>query len=386
MKDRRIISLRIALAIVASAIGLSFLMVPSQDELRQRLFRDSIASDIRDLIDAGIFGDKAIASVRFAELPAEQLAFISHISRLTPHERLHQVFNSERRLRYDPFVHYFVTTAVQYVDVIKPGEAFDIIAPKATQIPEPLRSQLLRLLARNALALDDAATAMRILRATCFGGRSDWASLTELINVERWSNQPRHAHEALREWLAQHDAELDNALRSQANELLFSLALEAGVPEKALATGLAELRALPSDAAIPVALLEHTFKAGEYAGQTKDLLPWIERHLGSFADDKLAWNDLLASQRKGTAPDADYLLWTTRASQVADWNTISARACHHHLRLIAMGLEASLDRYLPLADYLGLGQEIEALLAALGPIVGREELQLKLARLTASVL
>ncbi len=384
MKDKRIISISVVLAIVASSIGASLWLVPNQEQMRERLFKDQISGEILSLIEAGTFGDKSNAHTLFAQMSAEQLAFVRQISRLSPRECLQHIFNPARSIHYDLFVHYFVIAAVQYVDVISPEAAFTFIAPKVAQIPQPMRSQLLRLLATNALATNNPETAVRILQASCVGHTSDWESVSSLVEVNRWTNRPKEAHAALKNWLSRHGKELAPQLQSKANELLFSLALEASVPEEALAAGLAELRRLPTDSLLPLALLEQTFQAGLYSGNTRDVLPWIERHLHGFAEDQMPWLTLLKRGHEGLAVSPDYLMWTKRAAQIADWNTVSPRACYHHLRLIAMGQLQSLDRYLPLAKYLGQGQEIAALLTALGPVPEHEELQLTLARLTAS--
>lgn len=374
----------ILLVIVIASIGLSYLFVPSNEQFRARLFKDRLGGDISELIEAGVFGDKANAHAQFQRMSVEQLTFISQISRLTPRERLRHIFNPVKHIDYDVFIHHFVITAVQYVDVIGPEEAFALLSPKADRIPPTFRLQLFRLLSRNALATSQPEVAVRILREACTTDNADWQTISALVDTERWNNRPEEARAALKSWLEKHSNKLDPQLFDTANEMLFTLALEANVPGEALDTCLRDLHLLKPDDPISAPLMEQTFKAAEYAGKTREILPWIERHLRAFAEDRLDWPDLLKLTQSNTATDPAYLLWTRRAAQISDWNSIADRALHHHLRLIALNVTDSLDRYLSLSSYLGRGEEAAQLLSALGPVKDREDLQFTLARLKAS--
>ena len=381
--QRSIISLRLLTAVVAGSVAASFFLVPNQEELRERLFKDTIGGEILALIDSGKLGDKAAAHREFSHLAADQLVFISQLSQFTPKERLRRVFGNAREVKYDAFVHHFITAAVQYVDVVKPAVAFEIIAPNAEKIPEPYRLQLYRLLAHNALAINEPQTAVTILREAA-SGDADWGTIQNLVDAELWSNNPEQARAALNRWLKTQRGVGEEQLFAEAREMLYRLSLEANQPAEALAFCLSSLEEVPLDAAVPVDLLNKAFQAAAYAGKSKEVLPWIERHLRSFPEDQHSWQQLIAQHRRGEAVSAEYLAWTERASQAADWNSVAERACHHHLRLVAMGREASLDRYMPLAEYLGLGQQTAQMLKAVLPIAGRDNLQLTLARLTAS--
>lgn len=374
----------VLLVIVLASIGLSYLFVPSNEQFRARLFKDRLGGDISELIEAGVFGDKAGAQAQFQRMSVEQLTFISQISRLTPRERLRHIFNPVKHITYDVFIHHFVITAVQYVDVIAPDEAFALLGPKASRIPEPYRLQLFRLLARNALATSKPEVAVQILREACTTSDADWQTISSLVDTERWNNRPEEARSALKAWLEKHSQKLDPQLYDTANEMLFTLALEANVPGEALDACLRDLKQLAPEAPISAPLMEQAFKAAEYAGQTHEILPWIERYLRSFSEDRLEWPELLKFTQSHAASDPGYLLWTQRAAQVADWNSIADRAHHHHLRLIALNVTASLDRYLSLSSYLGRNEEAASVLSALMPIKDREDLQLTLARLKAS--
>lgn len=374
----------ILLVIVVASIGLSYLFVPSNEQFRARLFKDRLGGDISELINAGVFGDKASAHAQFQRMSVEQLTFISQISRLTPRERLRHIFNPVKHIEYDVFIHHFVITAVQYVDVIGPDEAFALLAPKSARIPAPFRLQLLRLLARNALATSKPEVAVRILREACTTDDADWQTISSLVDTERWNQRPEEARAALKSWLEKHSKKLDPQLYDTANEMLFTLALEANVPGEALDSCLRDLAQLGSNETIPEPLMEQAFRAAEYAGKTREILPWIERYLSSFSEDRIAWPDLLKQTQSQAASDPAYLLWTQRAAQVADWNNVTDRALHHHLRLIALNVISSLDRYLSLSAYLGRNEEAARLLSALGPVKDREDLQLTLARLKAS--
>ena len=74
----------ILVMIVIASVGLSYLFVPSNEQFRARLFKDRLGGDISELIEAGVFGDKASAHAQFQRMSVEQLTFISQISRLTP--------------------------------------------------------------------------------------------------------------------------------------------------------------------------------------------------------------------------------------------------------------------------------------------------------------
>ena len=372
------------LAVVAASIGASYLLVPDQEQLRTRLFKDQIGGDILALIDSGAFGDHAQARAEFARMSAEQLTFISQLSRLTPRERLRHIFSPAHVDDYDAFTHHYVIAAVRYVDVMKPDEAFALAAPVANRIPGSFRLQLFRLLARNALAVNSPETAARILREACSTDSADWQTISDLVDAERWTNHPENACAALRAWLDKHSHQLDPQLSDTANEMLFKLALEANVPGIALDKCMADLAALPAGAPIPEVLMEQAFKASESASKTEEILPWIERHLRAFTEDKLDWSTLMQHSRSTQPVSPGYQLWTQRAAMISDWNSLADHACRHHLRLVAMGVMDSLDRYLSLASYLGQSEELARLLESVGPVAGHEDLPLMLARHTAS--
>ncbi len=383
-KTTRVVSLRTLLAVIAFSIGGSFVLIPTQQELRERLFKDTVGAEIRRLIETGIFGDKDQAHASFSAMTSDQLRLITQIASLTPKERLKYVFDPTKTFVYEPFLQYFIIASIQYVDVIKPDEAYQLALPVLDRIPDPFRGQLFRVLSRNALAINEPGTAVKILRKAVELGSNDWQTIHNLVDVERWTNKPKEAYTALKSWLSsQHQSE-DPAFKSTVDQLLFTLALEANFPTDALDACMDDLKELPKDAAIPIGLLERTLKAGQCAGKTRELLPWIERHLAGFHEDKLSWSELLDGTRREAFLEPNYVIWTARAAQVADWNAIPDRACHHHLRLVAMGNLQRLDRYLPLALYLGQGEQTAALLTKLGDVQGRPELKLTLARLTAS--
>jgi tetratricopeptide (TPR) repeat protein len=381
--DDRILPTAAVMAVVVLSVCASFLMVPSQGQLRERSVKDHMGGELRRLIDSGAFGPRDPAMAQLSKMDTQQLNVFNQLIRLTPRERLRLIFDPARGVDYDLFMHFFVMASVQYVDVVRPQEALQVIGPQVGKIPLEMRQPLMRLLAKNAMATEDMGTAVKLLHLACQDGAADWETVRSLVDAQRWSNRPDEARRDLQSWLIA-NPDLEAGLNGTARDLLFALALESGAPDEALADALADLRALPASEALPLPLLNQAFAAAKYAGKTAELMPWIKLYLTSFAEDALSWPDLLARQRAGSSPTADYMLWTQRAAQVADWNSMAEQGYHHQQRLLAMGQMGSLDRYLALGSYMGQGLDTAAMLTSLGAVPGRPELLLTLARLTAS--
>ena len=97
--------MRGALLLAAGCVGLSWWLVPRQDELVERMLLDQQYDRMAEYLRASL-GEEAstFRSTDLARLSAKQLTFLSRLLRLTPREQLQTVFLTEQAPGYDKIV------------------------------------------------------------------------------------------------------------------------------------------------------------------------------------------------------------------------------------------------------------------------------------------
>lgn len=380
----RVLSRTVLAVLIAGSVGVSFFLIPSQREMLERLQRDQLCDAIAPILKDHWTDEKRTPAELLESLPIERLKLLGRLAALTPREQLRQIFGLARPLTYDPFVHHFALGAVRFVDVIPPAEAWSIIEPVTGQIPDQPRLQLLRLLATNALAVGNPALAAQVSARACESGISKWEDARQMVLGFRWSGQPGMAVRHLRAWQQRRKHPSSPAEEAEIREVGYRLALEANLPGEAFDLCLHQLNAQPALSPASAVLLEQAYHAAVLAERSREMLPWIESFIATLPEARLAWKDLLRMDGDATSSRATYKTWVKRAAEVADWHALPEKAYSHYLRLVAMREIASLDRFLPLSDALGRGEETAEVLQALGPLPNREQLEIYVARLVAS--
>ena len=122
-----------------------------------------------------------------------------------------------------------------------------------------------------------------------------------------------------------------------------------------------ELRSLNLAEAIPARLLERALLTTRAAGESAELLPWIERHLRTFADHKLSVEEIAA----GKPLSADYLRWLDESAAIAYAEKHGSIACDGFFRLAAAGEIRVLARLHALASQSGRSRQFAELLSSL---------------------
>jgi tetratricopeptide (TPR) repeat protein len=380
-----ILPLHVLAPMLAVCLGGSWLMVPKKGELIERLFKDKQYERVVAVLQDDLHGMKSGEIGGLRHLSATQLGAISRLLNLTPREQLHAVFAPKNAPEYDAYIHNIVLTAVRYVDVLPPQEAYETIAPYAQRVPEQYRLPLLLTVAHNAHAIsrpDLAANALSLASQCTTAG---WDVAREMAQSYRWSGQPATAARRLRAWLSSHRSGLDAAQQDEARDLSFSLALESGKPGEAFDICLLELSDATAEGSVPPDLVDKSLSLALQSSRTKEMLPWLERVIGAMPETKLPLADLRRLHSAEPERFAPYIRWATPFSRWSDWNSEFDAAFDTHLRLALLGDVQSRDRCVAIYDYLGRTEECCEMLLLLGEVKDRPELTLLAARQLAEI-
>ena len=361
-------------------LGLSYWLVPEQDELVERLIKDHQYARVRETLSS--MGGKVEAS-DLRVLSRNELTMIVTLARLTPRERLNLVFSKSSPPTYNQFIHAMVLADVRYVDVISPSEAWSMIKPQRTRLGGASFTELSTALAHNALSIAKPGLAAEIFTQICELPESTAQSAQEMGITHRWSGQPLLGAQRLRKWLQRHEAARATIIdKGFLGELCSALAVEGSNPSLALDVVEDEIKRLPADQALPPALLERAQSYAAQCNRTSTLVPWIKRYVTSLPESRLS---LKALHDSGPSKSGDYKHWITILSQLADWNSAFDEAYEQHLRLAALGSVDSLQRCVALSDFLGRDDETVELLLLVGDVSANPELNLTLADMLASL-
>lgn len=371
--------------LVGVCLGGSWLMVPKQGELVERLFKDKQYARVVSILQDEAHGMRSSDMSALHALDASQLTALSRLLSLTPREQIRTVFASRSTLAYDAYVHNIVLTAVRYVDVFPPAEAHDIILPAVERVPEAYRLALLQVLGQNALAVsrpDLAADAWR-LASQC--ATADWTVVRKMVECHRWNNDPRHARVELMRWLEAHRAGMDATHLAEADALRFLLAMECGQPGEAFSVCMDQIQKLDPAAPIPPQLMEDAHLAASQSGRSREFLPVLRRFVQAMPASQMKPHGLFAAARAGGEDLSGYRKWAAILAQWSDWNQDFSTAYDHHLRLAVLGDVTSRDRCIALTDYLGRTAECCEMLSILGEIPDHPEYAMLYARQLAEL-
>ena len=379
----RVFPLKTLLALLAVSVGLSLWLVPRQEELVARLFKDQQYERIANLLLNGLAGTgKTVDDRVLRNLSAEQLGVLGQLLRLTPREQLHAIFAPGRGPKYDQLIHGLVLGAIQYVDVIPPAEAWEIVSPELMKLSEGQQMDILQLLAHNSLALNSPRLAAQLLIKASALPSATAEQVRRMGDACRWCSQSLRGALEIRRWTRQHpDAPEISDLLGFARVL----ALEGGNAPMALEIQLLRLELLAAANGLTAPEMTETNSLAQQSGKTVSILPWIQRYVETLSEHQLDWKALRAAVQ--TDPDslAEYRKWLTQLAQVSDWNSAFSTSFDMHLRLAAMGDLHSLDRCMELAGFLGRSADLVPVLQAMQPLPEREQTQIVLAKMLAGL-
>lgn len=384
----RVVGIRMLAAIIGASLLGSYLLIPDQSQLVERLMRDQQYERIQEMLRSTLGTTGGIDPAEFQKLGGGQLAALSHLLRLTPREQLQTIFSTERPLDYDRFIHAVTLSAVRYVDVISPEQAWRMIAPFSQKMPASYFAELATILSRNALATSRPDLSATILSQACGMEGSPVVTAHDMVQSYRSAGKPQMGADQLLKWFRKHEGksfEANPAELSALRALGSTVALEGGDPSTALDFHLMNLKALPADAPLETGQIETALSLAGQCSRTADAVPWLARYVNSMPESKVDWKKLPELQAKNPERAAEYIRWTRLQAQYADWSSQFDPAFDAHFRLAALGEMASLDRCIALCDFLGRGEEMADLLQYSDIALSRPALQAKLAALLAGL-
>ena len=387
VSEPRVVGISTLAAIIGMSLLGSYLLVPDQNQLVERLMRDQQYEKMQGVLRSGLGNVEGLDAREFENMDAAQLATLSQLLRLTPREQLQTVFSPARNLNYDRVMHAVTLSAIRYVDVIPPEQAWRLVAPMSGRIPAPWFSELASLLSRNALAISRPDVAATILAHCTQFTEATPATVAEMVQAFRWSGKPAQAAVHMQSWLKRNPKVLEAPMNSEVTSLLSlgaTVALEGGDPSAALDFQLAALSALPEDAAPDESQIESVLSLSGQCSRTTDVVPWLGRFVESLPEAKADWKKLSTLREENPKEVDTYIRWNRVLAQYSDWSSQFDAAFDAHFRLAALGETASLDRCLALCDFLGRGEEMASLLQYSDAAITRPALQARLAALLAA--
>lgn len=372
------------LLLLAGTLGFAWLLKPSETEMLERMLKDQHLGQIitclqeRGRLDRG-------KTLELRHLSGKRLAAVAQLFKLTPREQLHSIFRPGRTFEYDLPAHGLVLRAVEFVDVIPPHEALEIIRPRLDEVPPELRLDILELVGKNAHAVGMPSLAVECYKLASQMPESRWTTLQTMAQTFRWEGRSREASEILRKWLAKHSTRLSERERTQAEELQYVLSLEAGQPSEAFDHILAQLKALPPNTAPSADLIVQATQAAMYAGRGGEVVPWVEAFVKTLPDCDTPWKQLHTLAAADPSRFVELKRWWSTLGRLCDWNRRADLAFNYHLRSAALGDLDCLDRCLSLHAVLGRTEDCAELLQALGPLPDRENSQALLATMLGNL-
>lgn len=299
---------------------------------------------------------------QLATLPDREMEALGTWQKALPEQRLRQLTVQQGPLRTPSPLN----TALLFVELTRAhaplvDDSRLLVSASGDRLEEPHKIEALELLASQALACQDLNLAVEIHTRACESPAATWQNVLNLTTAARTARRPAAALHVVNGWLGAATPRLDAAQREAALDLQIQLLLEGGRHAEASRTALDFLRALKPADLISERLMERALLATRAAGESAELLPWIERRLRSCADHQRS----LQSLASGKAVEPAYRRWLNEGACIADLNHQTSIACELFFRLAAIGERRVLARLHALAIQIGRGKELTDLLARL---------------------
>lgn len=259
-----------------------------------------------------------------------------------------------------------LNTALLFAELASPealtvDESRVLVSAAGDRLEEPHKLAALELLASQAVAGGDINLALEIRQRICESPAVAWKHVLALVDLARLAHRPAAALRVVSAWLDPVAMRLEGTEREDALDLQTGLLLEGTRHAEASRMVLDDLRALKLNEAIPPRLMQRALLATRAAGESAELLPWIERHLRTFAEHRLTMQEIAG----GKAVSADYQRWLRESSFIADRHNHTSIACDGFFRMAAAGEIRVLARLHALATQIGRGKELAELLSLL---------------------
>lgn len=304
------------------------------------------------------------AAMQLGLLPDAELKALQSWMKMMPEQRVRQLTVQHGPLPTpSPLNTALIFAEIQQPDAPLLEDSRMFVSAAGDRMEEADKIAALELIATQALESNEHSLAISIHERVCEFPTATWPNVLSLTEAARAARRPAAALRVVNEWLGEAKSRLNAAQREEALDLQLSLLLEGSRYAEASRISLDALRALKPSAGLPPRLLERALLATRAAGESVELLPWVEFQLRTYADHQRTVSDLAAG--KAVAPD--YRRWLNEGASIADLNHQSSIACDLFFRLAALGETRVLARLHTLATQMRRDRELSSVLASLQP-------------------
>lgn len=325
------------------------LLEATRTEIAQRL-----ANAPKHLQQAAVF--------QLAMLPEREVRALNDWCQSLPEQRLRQLTVQQGPVHAPcPLNTALLFAELMRTDAPLVDDSRLLVSAAGERLEEPHKIEALELLAAQAIDNNELSLALEIHERACESPIASWQNVLNLAEAARLARRPAAALRVVNIWLDEDKPRLDAAQREDALDLQATLLLEGTRYAEAGRIVLDALRALKPADAIPTRLMQRAVLATRAAGESDELLPWIERQLRTYPDHQFT----LAEIADGKIIADEYRHWLSETAAIADLHQQTSIACDMFFRLAAAGEIRVLARLHALATQIGRGKELSKLLNTL---------------------
>lgn len=236
-----------------------------------------------------------------------------------------------------------------------------LVSAAGDRLEEPVKNEVLGMLARKASETGDLHLATDIWLRITESPTATWSEVEELVTAARAARRPAAALKVVKAWLDEAKGHLTSDQLPMAQDMQIQLLIEGGRVAEASRIARDALRALPAKSAVPEIMLERALRAATAAAECGELLPWIERRLREHPEHASTWEQLAA----GRETSASYRHWLWHAASLSDLQNLHGTACDLFFRVAAIGDLKCLGRLHALAAQTGRSKDFATLIESL---------------------
>lgn len=260
-----------------------------------------------------------------------------------------------------PLIAALILAEVQRSDAPALDEMRLLVSAAGDRLEEPVKIEVLSLLAHQAAETGDLHLATDIWLRVSESPAATWSEVEELVEAARAARRPAAALKVVKAWLDDAKGHLTSEQLPKAQDMQIQLLIEGGRVAEASRIARDALRALPAKSAVPEIMLERALRAATAAAESGELLPWIERRLREHPEHASTWEQLAAGRE--TSPSYRHWLW--HAASISDLQSHHGTACELFFRAAAIGDLKCLGRLHALAAQTGRSKDFATLLESL---------------------
>lgn len=260
-----------------------------------------------------------------------------------------------------PLIAALILAEVQRSDAPALDEMRLLVSAAGDRLEEPVKMEVLGLLAHQASETGDLHLATDIWLRITESPAATWSEVEELVEAARAARRPAAALKVVKAWLDDAKGHLTSGQLPKAQDMQMQLLIEGGRVAEASRIARDALRALPAKSAVPEIMLERALRASTAAAESGELLPWIERRLREHPEHACTWEQLAV----GRETSASYRHWLWHAASISDLQSLHGTACDLFFRVAAIGDLKCLGRLHALAVQTGRSKDFSTLVTSL---------------------